>query len=364
MKQNKIYFLIGSSDSISGGVKVLYMHAEVLRQEGFASFIVNEKNDYKQNWFNSNVECIHYKDVILDKDDVVVIPEKVAFYYLKKEARTIIHPIRKMAKTILSKISFFNRMYAFKSEIESIELLQMFDHFKSMDSKILIHNQNMNYSFRNLTNESFDVELFKQPHIFFAYTSEYNGDYLKKVFKREMYRLKWALNTKVFDLPQIEKKLSICYMPRKCKLQSDLVIRAIMQDEALKNVEIIPIDGMHEDQVSEVMKEAMFFLSFSEMEGCPLPPAEAMSCGCYVIGFTGNGADEYMLPEFCDVINKDDINTFVNQIIRRVKEAKQDKQTIIEKGKLASGFIQNHLSKQEEKRLLLEMFSRIRADEA
>jgi glycosyltransferase involved in cell wall biosynthesis len=116
---------------------------------------------------------------------------------------------------------------------------------------------------------------------------------------------------------------------------------------------------MHELEVANILKRCMFFLSFSELEGCHLPPAEAMSSGCYVIGFTGNGANEYMLPEFCDVINKDDINTYIKQVKARIKEAKLNMTPLIEKGKRASSFIQNHLSKEEEKRLLIEMISRI-----
>ena len=116
---------------------------------------------------------------------------------------------------------------------------------------------------------------------------------------------------------------------------------------------------MHELEVAQTMKESLFFLSFSELEGCPLPPAEAMSSGCYVIGFTGNGAREYMLPEFCDVIEKDDINTFTSQLKKRIREARDDKFSIIEKGENASKFIQNHLSKKEERKLLVDLFSRI-----
>lgn len=359
MSAQRVLFLIGSSHLMSGGVKVLYKHVEVLCELGYDAYVVNERKNYKHNWFNTAVKCIYYKDIEFKQTDVLVIPETFAHYFLNRDEKTTINPLSKLTKHFLSKISVIDNCYHFSQELHTQSLLKMYDFFKETRGKVLIHNQNMHYSFTNKTKNPFQVNLFHDPNVYFAYTSEYNGDYLKQAFQKEMFRLKWALNTKIFNLPIEEKKISICYMPRKCKLQSDLVIRAIKQDNELMDVEIVPIDGMHELEVARVFKESLFFLSFSELEGCPLPPAEAMSSGCYVIGFTGNGADEYMLSEFCDVINKDDINSFIKQIKQRVNEAKRDKQTIIEKGKLASRFIQDHLSKEEERRLLKEMFSRI-----
>ena len=39
------------------------------------------------------------------------------------------------------------------------------------------------------------------------------------------------------------------------------------------------------------------FLNFPIREGFPLPPLEAMACGCIVIGYSGRGGDEYLLPD-------------------------------------------------------------------
>jgi len=322
--------------------------------------VVNERKNTKQNWFNSSAKTIYYKDVEHKKSDILVIPETFAFYFLTRSVKTRINSINHFFKTVLSKIPAIEDRCNFSQELHMFSILKMCDYFKEKECRILVHNQNMHYSFYNRTNLEFDIEVFRKPNVFLSYISIYNGDYLKLAFQKEIYRLKSSLDTTLFDLPDSEKELAICYMPRKGSLQSELVLRGIAQTKEFEDVKIIPIDVMNQFLVAQTLKSSMFFLSFSELEGFGLPPAEAMACGCYVIGFTGNGGDEFMLPEFCDVINKDDINSFIRQLRKRLKEAKEDKSTIIEKGKKASAFIQNHLSKSEEKRLLEELFSRIK----
>jgi glycosyltransferase involved in cell wall biosynthesis len=50
---------------------------------------------------------------------------------------------------------------------------------------------------------------------------------------------------------------------------------------------------MTEAEVADQLRQSAIFLSFSQREGLPLPPAEAMACGCVVIGFHGFGGRDF-----------------------------------------------------------------------
>ena len=51
-----------------------------------------------------------------------------------------------------------------------------------------------------------------------------------------------------------------------------------------------------EAAVADILRESQVFLSFGHPEGFGLPPAEALACGCLVIGYHGGGGREYFGP--------------------------------------------------------------------
>jgi Glycosyl transferases group 1 len=58
-----------------------------------------------------------------------------------------------------------------------------------------------------------------------------------------------------------------------------------------------PLEGLDHRGVADALRAAPIFLNFPIREGFPLPPLEAMACGCIVIGYSGRGGDEYLLPD-------------------------------------------------------------------
>jgi glycosyltransferase involved in cell wall biosynthesis len=59
-------------------------------------------------------------------------------------------------------------------------------------------------------------------------------------------------------------------------------------------MEWVEIHGLSSNQVAERLRGAHVFLATGFPEGCPLPPLEAMACGCLPVGFTGFGGLDYM----------------------------------------------------------------------
>ncbi len=86
------------------------------------------------------------------------------------------------------------------------------------------------------------------------------------------------------------------YMPRKNKALAEQ-IKAMTQARRSATgiaVEWVPIENLDRDGVAETLRGCHIFLATGYPEGCPLPPLEAMACGCLPVGFAGFGGWDYM----------------------------------------------------------------------
>lgn len=109
-----------------------------------------------------------------------------------------------------------------------------------------------------------------------------------------------AIDREIFH-PAVRKrenrKARIAWMPRKNKQlasQIRVIFEALAKQKGQLLPEWIPIDGMDRNGVAKTLQACDIFLATGFPEGCPLPPLEAMACGCLVAGFTGVGGWEYM----------------------------------------------------------------------
>ena len=74
------------------------------------------------------------------------------------------------------------------------------------------------------------------------------------------------------------------------------------------------IEDVTQEEVASVLKRAANFLSFGHPEGFGLPPLEAMSAGCLVIGYHGMGGREFFHREFSVPIEFGDIRAYVEAV--------------------------------------------------
>ncbi len=114
-----------------------------------------------------------------------------------------------------------------------------------------------------------------------------------------------VIDTELFR-PRAKRK-AIALMPRRRREDLLAAVQLIKRSKALPDWELTLIDGMTGAQVAEALGEAALFLYGAEREGIGLPGAEALASGCDVVGFTGHGAKEYLLPEFSTVIPESDV---------------------------------------------------------
>jgi hypothetical protein len=114
------------------------------------------------------------------------------------------------------------------------------------------------------------------------------------------------------------KQKTITYMPRKLAPHAERVI-FFLKRNILPDWKILPIDGKSEDDVVNILSSSSIFLSFCEMEGCPLPPLEAAFSGNIVVGYTGQGAKEYFSEPIFHEIAMGDFENFTRKTLSIIK---------------------------------------------
>lgn len=115
----------------------------------------------------------------------------------------------------------------------------------------------------------------------------------------------------------LEKEKRIALMPRRRREDLLAAVQLIRASGLLdQGWELEIIDGMTAPQVAAALGRSAIFLFGAEREGVGLPGAEAMAAGAHVVGFTGHGAREYLLPDVASVIPESDVVHMKDETLR------------------------------------------------
>ena len=91
---------------------------------------------------------------------------------------------------------------------------------------------------------------------------------------------------------------------------ADIAVKFLLMSN-LRGWRIQPIHNMSEADVAATLNGSKIFLSFSELEGVPVPPLEAAFAGNVVIGYTGEGGKEYWRNGVFTEVHSGDIRGLV-----------------------------------------------------
>ena len=130
----------------------------------------------------------------------------------------------------------------------------------------------------------------------------------------EIHHVPVEIDTHLFRPLAKEKRIAL--MPRRRREDLLAAVQLIRASGLLDEWELEIIDGMTAPQVAAALGRSAIFLFGAEREGVGLPGAEAMAAGAYVVGFTGHGAKEYLLPAVSTVIPESDVVRMRDETIR------------------------------------------------
>ena len=246
MSARIIYLAPFPNTQISGGVKVMFRHVEILRELGIDASIYSPHGH--PAWISSDAKLYTGPpDPTLEPGTILVFPE------------TLNGPLGALAcrKMAAKKVLFCqNQYFMFNDTIPKNALPQL--------------------GFARLVTVSHVAKGF-----------------LDRVFAPAIFDIVpiWIDPTLFFAQP---KTLRIALSPRKLPKEANLIKGIFdMKYPELKSVPWDVIADKTERETAELLGRAAVFVALSELESIGLMPLEAMACGCIVVGFHGYGGLEY-----------------------------------------------------------------------
>ena len=306
-----IYAVCPDLNFPSGGVKKLYELVDTLNDNGVESYIIHTSKDFRITWFENSTKVTDFISIRLALDDILLLPEVIG------EQMLSYYPgVRKI-------IFCQNSFYA----------LQMFYGKPEKFQEVFIHQDIILV----LVVSDYDFKLFKwlYPEI-------------------KISRFICGIDERLFYFPS-DKKRIISVMPRKLKSDYNFLENLLQVKGILKNYSLQVIEDVPYVKCAEVMRDSAVFLSFSHKEGFGLPPAEAMACGCIVVGYHGQGGKEYFNKEFSYTIEPWDMFTYAQKIENVLEQVNKEPKQIQETGRKASQFILDNYSMKHQEQSILNI---------
>ncbi len=273
----RITYLCPSDSSPTGGIKVIYRHAELLSAHGVASYIFHpDKPEFNAAWFKHKA-TVRRERRFDAKQDFVVIPEVGARLFGDTCLQgNIKYAIFVQGGYLISKDLPPAAEGNLRGIYEGAALIASI----SEDTTAMIR-----LTFPGIA-ETKIVRLL--PGI---------GDRFSPGFKKKV----------------------ITFMPRKLPLHAERLC-FLLRQHLPADWSLVSIHDRSEDDVAALLAESSIFLSLCDQEGLPLPPLEAAFAGNIVVGYTGQGAKEYFhQPIFREVINGD-YRTYVASVLQAIAD--------------------------------------------
>ena len=324
-----IYYLCPDTNKPRGGVKVIYEHVEILNRAGFSAWVLHQKKGFRCNWFDNLTAILYLRESMFHENDFVVIPEFYAKYFLADNKTT------KKSKIFWS---------VYKSP-----------------SKKIIFNQHSYMTFKGYTLNQNDIRTFYNEKRIIAsmVVSEDNRRYINYVFPNmKIFRVHNSVDTSLFKF-QPDKKKQISFIPQKNQDEFVQLINILNQRKVLSDWNLIPIENKSRKEVAAVLRDSMLFINLVYQEGFGLPSAEAMACGCAVIGYHGMGGKEFYHPEFCFPVETGNIIRVARTVEEVLELLNKNPQYLQYRAFKASEFIRKNYSSEIQKRDVLEFWNTI-----
>jgi hypothetical protein len=302
-----VYYLSPDNPVPAGGLRVAYRHVDLLNESGLNAAILHHRDGFACRWFEHSTRVVGAPSVCLGPDDVLVVPEIYG--------------------------QFLNDL--------------------PDGPKIVVFAQNAYLTFDRVppgTPLSYD-------RVYAAMTvSPDSAEYLRFAFPGlTVGEVTNAIDPDVFYPPDEPAGRRLAVMPRRRAEDADQVLRLL--GDRLEGWEIVTISGASERETAELMRSSAIFLAFGYQEGFGLPPAEALACGCYVIGFPAFGGREIFDPAFSRPIPDGDVLTFAREVDRAMRSFERDPAARRSAAALGSEHIRRTYSPDRQRAELLAVMS-------
>jgi len=321
-----------------GGVRVMYRHVDILNDAGVEAYIIHKRKGFRCTWFENSTPVVYWQDGIADR------------FWEKVRKRINPGSIQRIRVVGGSRHEIGSRDILVIPEIYGPGIAHL-----GRGIKKIILNQNCYLTFRGYNFQSNSSQNpYGHPDVVgVLVNSKDTAEYLNYVFpsvRVEEFRL--SIDKGLFHYER-QKKKQITFSLIKNKQDALQVINILRVRGALRGWKVVPFINRPQSEVAEIMKKSLIFLSFGYPEGFGLPAAEAMACGCLVIGYHGGGGREFFKPEFSFPIEVGDIVGFARTVEKVLRTYDEQKDHYERMRKSAAEFIAGTYSLKQERRSVL-----------
>lgn len=257
-----VYFCTPDYDVPTGGIRVVYRHADLLNEAGIPAAVLHARPNFRCTWFENQTRVAASRETVIGPEDLVVVGE--------------------LAVHLLTELPPGYRFAVF--------------------------NQNPHLTWRGIP-DSVVRSYADSPDLAAILTvSDHSRELLQHALPgAKVLRLHNSIDPKVFHRSEDPRPRTIAYMPRRGHSEARQVLGIMRGRGALEGWEVTELAHLTEREVADRLRSAMIFLSFAYQEGFGLPAAEAMACGCYVVGFHGFSGREFFRREFSSPVEPGDV---------------------------------------------------------
>ena len=358
MTQNRIFFITPDINTPTGGIKQLYRQVDVLNKNGFNAYILHKKSGFKCTWFINTTKVAYSFSILNDLEKLITIHQSATtlIQILKSNLKKLVKKMKSFSVNTKEDLHVLNTDIFVFPEVYGPKIAQLLK-----GNKKIIYNQGAYQTFfhHDLNLENNITPYINNELIATIVNSEDAKEYISHVFpKMDVMRVRYGIDSKNF-YPAESKKKKIAFMPRRLRVDLVQVINILKYRGVLDNWELVEIHNMNEKQVANNLRDCALFLSFSINEGFGMPPAEAMACGCIVVGYSGKGGKEFFKKEFCYPVEDRDVIAFAKTLETVIKEYEIDDKPFLEKGAKASQFILTEYSMEMEEKTIVDCWNKI-----
>ncbi|WP_170920597.1 glycosyltransferase [Desulfacinum hydrothermale] len=189
--------------------------------------------------------------------------------------------------------------------------------------------------------------------------SKNTEEYVRYAFPHHpVHRFRLSVDPKLFFY-EPNKKKQIAFSRIKNPRDAMQVVSILKFRGVLGEFELRPFINIPQSEVARLLRESLIFLSFGYPEGFGLPAAEAMACGCIVVGFHGGGGREFFDPHFSYPIEQGDIIGFARTVEGVIRQYEADPAPLVDRGRRAAEYIAKTYSPQREEEDLLKAWNAV-----
>jgi glycosyltransferase involved in cell wall biosynthesis len=289
-----VYYLCPESSTPAGGIRVIYRHVDTLNAAGIPAYVVHPHPGYRAGWFDSTTPTLGAAEVVASPEDVLVVPE------------------------------FYGPSLGTVPE----------------GPQIVIFNQNAYRTFDLIDRRT------AEPGAPYAHLSRLAGLLVVSEDNAELMRHTFASTPVAVARPVIDPTLfhpvpevaprRLSYVAYRRPHEREHLLHTLAARGVLDGWEVVEIAGVAETETARIMRETAIFLSFSDLEGFGLPPAEAMASGCYVIGYDGLAGREFFDERDSVNVPNGDVLAFARAVEAAMARYESDPASLRSLGALAS----------------------------